>query len=72
MSGGVKEQGKIVSKGKVRARARKKIRPETGASGHVETQAEQGKPDDVENNVLTLVSVGYEAVSSGLSSAGTV
>ncbi|KAM4524568.1 uncharacterized protein PAE49_000831 isoform 1-T2 [Odontesthes bonariensis] len=69
MSGGVKEQGKLVSKGKVRARARKKVRPETGASGHVETQAEQG---DVENNVLTLVSVGYEAVSTGLSSAGTV
>ena len=70
--GGVKEQGKIISKGKSRAKTRKKMRPETGASGNVETQSEQEKPDDVQNNVLTLVSVGYETVSSGLNTAGTI
>ncbi|KAM9715591.1 uncharacterized protein ACNS7B_021854 [Menidia menidia] len=72
MSAGAKETGKTVSKGKARARARKKTIAETGASGQAETQAEQSKPEDVENNVLTLVSVGYEAVSSGLTAAGTV
>lgn len=71
-SGGVKDQGKVISKGKGRGRGRKKIRQETGAAGHVETQAEQCKPDDVESNVLTLVSVGYETVSSGLNASGTV
>ncbi|XP_062298655.1 uncharacterized protein si:ch73-127m5.2 [Scomber scombrus] len=72
VSGGVKDQGKVISKGKGRGRGRKKIRQETGAVGHVETQAEQCKPDDVESNVLTLVSVGYETVSSGLNATGTV
>ncbi|KAM7381284.1 hypothetical protein PAMA_012230 [Pampus argenteus] len=72
VSGGVKEQGKVISKGKGRGRGRKKIRQETGAAGHVETQAEHCKPDDVESNVLTLVSVGYETVSGGLNAAGTV
>ncbi|XP_070783546.1 uncharacterized protein [Enoplosus armatus] len=70
--GGVNEQGKVISKGKARGRARKKIRQETGAAVPVETNAEQCKPDDVENNVLTLVSVGYETVSSGLNATGTV
>lgn len=70
--GGVKEQGKTISKGKSRAKPKKKNREETGASGPAETQTEQEKPDDVQNNVLTLVSVGYETVSSGLSTAGTV
>ncbi|XP_018521526.1 uncharacterized protein si:ch73-127m5.2 [Lates calcarifer] len=72
VSEGVKEQGKVISKSKGRGKARKKLRPETGAAGPVETQAEQCKPDDVESNVLTLVSVGYEAVSSGLNAAGSV
>ncbi|XP_040922350.1 uncharacterized protein si:ch73-127m5.2 [Toxotes jaculatrix] len=72
VSGGLKEQGKVISKGKARGKARKKMRQETGAGGPVETQAEQCKPDDMEDNVLTLVSVGYETVSSGLSAAGTV
>ncbi|XP_041830379.1 uncharacterized protein si:ch73-127m5.2 [Melanotaenia boesemani] len=72
MSDGLKEHGKILSKGKVRARARKKTKPETGTSVPVESQEEQNKADDVENNVLTLVSVGYETVSSGLSTGGTV
>uniref|UniRef100_A0A3Q3A580 Si:ch73-127m5.2 n=1 Tax=Kryptolebias marmoratus TaxID=37003 RepID=A0A3Q3A580_KRYMA len=71
LSGGAKEQGKILIKSKERAR-KKKIRQESETSGPVVTQTEQGKPENVENNVLTLVSVGYEAVSSGLSAAGTV
>ncbi|XP_035528101.1 uncharacterized protein si:ch73-127m5.2 [Morone saxatilis] len=72
VSGGVSEQGKVISKGKGRGRAKKKIRQETGVPGPVETPVEQGKPDDVESNVLTLVSVGYETVSSGLNASGTV
>ncbi|XP_068439527.1 uncharacterized protein si:ch73-127m5.2 isoform X2 [Clinocottus analis] len=71
-SAGVKEPGKATSKGKGRGRVRKKIRQETGAAVPMETQAEQCKPDDVENNVLTLVSVGYETVSSELNADGTV
>ncbi|KAM9424776.1 uncharacterized protein KZ484_004636 [Pholidichthys leucotaenia] len=70
-SGGVKEQLKVISKSKSRIGAKKKIRQQPGASGPVETQTEQSKPDNVEN-VLTLVSVGYEAISSGINSAGTV
>lgn len=66
--GGPKDQGKVLSKGKSRARAKKKLRQES--PGPVEAQPEPSKPDDVEENVLTLVSVGYEAVSSGLSTAG--
>ncbi|KAA8581343.1 uncharacterized protein si:ch73-127m5.2 [Etheostoma spectabile] len=72
VSGGVKEPGKAISKGKGRGRARKKVRQDTGAAVPMEPQAEQCKTDDVENNVLTLVSVGYETVSSGLNVAGTV
>lgn len=72
VSGGTKEQGKVISKGKGRGKARKKTRQETGAVGFVENQAEQCNSDHVESNVLTLVSVGYETVSSGLSAAGTV
>ncbi|XP_059179975.1 uncharacterized protein si:ch73-127m5.2 [Centropristis striata] len=71
-SGGVKEQGKAITKGKGRVRARKKVRQEAPAAVPMETQAEQCKPDDVESNVLTLVSVGYETVSSGLNATGTV
>ncbi|XP_041818997.1 uncharacterized protein si:ch73-127m5.2 [Chelmon rostratus] len=72
VSGRVNEQGKVISKGKGRVRARKKTRQESGAAVPVETHVEQSKPDDVESNVLTLVSVGYETVSSGLNAAGTV
>ena len=72
VSGGVKEQGKVISKGKGRGKAKKKVRQDTGVVSPVETQAEQCKPDDVETNVLTLVSVGYETVSSGLNATGTV
>lgn len=71
VSGGVKEQGKMISKGKVR-RAKKKIRQDDGPAAPVEAPTEQCKPDDVETNVLTLVSVGYETVSSGLNATGPV
>uniref|UniRef100_G3NG25 Si:ch73-127m5.2 n=2 Tax=Gasterosteus aculeatus TaxID=69293 RepID=G3NG25_GASAC len=57
VSAGVKEPGRAISKGKGRGRSRNKIRQETGAAVPMETQAEQCKPDEVENNVLTLVSV---------------
>lgn len=73
MSGGLNEQGKVISKFKGRGKARsKKSRLETGAAGPVEIHEEQCKPDDVESNVLTLVSVGYETVSSGLNTTGTL
>ena len=72
VTGGVKDQGKVISKGKGRGKARKKTKQEAVAVGPVETPAEQYKPDDVEGNVLTLVSVGYETVSTGLNAAGTV
>ncbi|XP_068161656.1 uncharacterized protein si:ch73-127m5.2 [Antennarius striatus] len=67
--GGVDEQGKVILKGKGRGRGKKKRQE---AACPVETHEQQGKPDDVENNVLTLVSVGYETVSSGLTAAGPV
>ncbi|KAF7204053.1 uncharacterized protein si:ch73-127m5.2 [Nothobranchius furzeri] len=72
LSGGVKDHGKIIMKSKDRARVKKKITQESGSSGSIETQTELDKPDNVENNVLTLVSVGYDAVSTGLSAAGAV
>lgn len=72
VSGGVNEQGKVISKNKGRGKAKKKLRQDAGAAEPAETHAEQGKPDDVESNVLTLVSVGYETVSSGLNVTGTV
>ncbi|TKS89569.1 hypothetical protein D9C73_023695 [Collichthys lucidus] len=71
VSGGVNEQGKVISKNKGRGKAKKKLRQDAGAEP-TETHTEQGKPDDVESNVLTLVSVGYETVSSGLNVTGTV
>ncbi|XP_032430665.1 uncharacterized protein LOC116727378 [Xiphophorus hellerii] len=70
--GGMREQGKVVLKSKGQARDRKKIRMESGNSEVVVSHAEQSKPDNVQNNVLTLVSVGYETVSSGMNAAGTV
>ncbi|KAF0025668.1 hypothetical protein F2P81_022549 [Scophthalmus maximus] len=71
-SGGVKDQGKGISKGKGRGKARKKIRQETGAVVPAESQAEQCNPDDAEGDMLTLVSVGYEAVSGVHDAAGAV
>ncbi|XP_029934530.1 uncharacterized protein LOC115378411 [Myripristis murdjan] len=70
--GGVKGHGKVLSKAKGQGRGRKKLRPEMGAAATMETQAEQCKPDEVESNVLTLVSVGYETISSGLNATGPV
>lgn len=71
VSGGVKVQEKVISKGKGRGRVRKKMHQEAVAVGQVEAQTEQCKPE-VESNVLTLVSVGYETISSGLNPTGTV
>ncbi|XP_034050611.1 uncharacterized protein si:ch73-127m5.2 [Thalassophryne amazonica] len=71
-SEGDKEHGRLMTKPKVHGRGRKKMRLETETTGPVETQAGNSKPDNAENNVLTLVSVGYETVSSGLSTSGTV
>lgn len=71
--GGVSDQGKEISKAKGRGKAKnKKLRQENGAAVSVDTHAEQCKADSVENNVLTLVSVGYETVSGGLNAAATV
>lgn len=70
-SKGVKEQGKVISKGKGRGRVRKKVRPEAGELVPMETQVQECKTD-VESNVLTLVSVGYETISSGLNATGSV
>ncbi|XP_076007553.1 uncharacterized protein LOC143001707 [Genypterus blacodes] len=68
---GVKDPAKVLSKAKGQSRNKKKIITETGlAVPVVENQVEQCKPDEVEGNVLTLVSVGYETVSTGLDAAG--
>ncbi|KAJ4941153.1 hypothetical protein JOQ06_027440 [Pogonophryne albipinna] len=71
-SAGVNEKGKVISKGKARGKARKKISQESAAAVLIQTQAEQCQPDDAQGNVLTLVSVGYETVSSGLNTTGIV
>ncbi|XP_058477990.1 uncharacterized protein si:ch73-127m5.2 [Solea solea] len=71
VSVGGKDQGKIISKGKGRGKARKKIRHESAAVAPVETQTEHCKPDDVQRNVLMLT-LGYETVSSGVNGAGAV
>uniref|UniRef100_A0A3B3BKR2 Si:ch73-127m5.2 n=1 Tax=Oryzias melastigma TaxID=30732 RepID=A0A3B3BKR2_ORYME len=65
-SGGARDQGKSAAKAKTRVRARKKIKPDSGLAGPSETQAGPDKPDSEETNVLTFVSVGYEAVTGGL------
>ncbi|XP_077482622.1 uncharacterized protein LOC144093175 isoform X1 [Stigmatopora argus] len=62
---GIKEQGKAVLKSKGRSRAKKKVLQ--GSTADVETC----KTDGVQENVLTLVSVGYETVSTGLGSTPT-
>ncbi|KAF6717611.1 hypothetical protein FQA47_010235 [Oryzias melastigma] len=71
-SGGTRDQGKSAAKAKTRVRARKKIKPDSGLAGPSETQAGPDKPDSEETNVLTFVSVGYEAVTGGLNAAQTV
>ncbi|XP_057682379.1 uncharacterized protein si:ch73-127m5.2 [Corythoichthys intestinalis] len=62
---GIKEQGKAISKNKGRSRAKKKLLQENTV------EVEPCKTDDLQGNVLTLVSVGYEAVSTGLGSRPT-
>lgn len=57
---GIKEQGKAISKSKGRSRGKKKVHLENTA------EVEPCKTDDMQGNVLTLVSVGYETVSTGL------
>ncbi|XP_029954235.1 uncharacterized protein LOC115393388 [Salarias fasciatus] len=61
---GVAAPGRLVCKGKSRARAGKAARREAGGAGAGRSQAD--------SNVLTLVSVGYEAVSGGLNVEGSV
>ncbi|XP_019721160.1 uncharacterized protein LOC109513278 [Hippocampus comes] len=57
---GIKEQGKAISKSKGRSRGKKKVHQENTV------EVEPCKTDDMQGNVLTLVSVGYETVSTGL------
>ncbi|XP_035590418.1 uncharacterized protein si:ch73-127m5.2 isoform X2 [Oncorhynchus keta] len=70
--GGVKGQGKGSGKGKGRGRGRKKQLQESGTPVGVAMDTtqrqdqEHHQPEDVESSVLTLVSVGYETISSGL------
>ncbi|XP_011486644.1 uncharacterized protein LOC101166751 isoform X2 [Oryzias latipes] len=71
-SGGTRDQGKNAAKAKGRVRARKKMKQDSGLPGPSETQAGQAKPDPVESNVLTFVSVGYETVAGGLNAVQTV
>ncbi|XP_054609381.1 uncharacterized protein si:ch73-127m5.2 [Dunckerocampus dactyliophorus] len=59
---GVKEQGKVISKGKGPSRVKKEIHQEGGAASPVQPC----KMDDMQDNVITLVAVGYETVSTGL------
>ncbi|XP_049615167.1 uncharacterized protein si:ch73-127m5.2 [Syngnathus scovelli] len=56
----VKEQGKVISKSKGRTRGKKKVQQENT------TEVEPCKTEGMQGNVLTLVSVGYETVSTGL------
>ncbi|XP_067101615.1 uncharacterized protein si:ch73-127m5.2 [Osmerus mordax] len=65
---GVRGQGKGLGKG--RGRGRKKVRPECEAPVIMESQQQQS--EDVQSSVLTLVSVGYETISSGLTTPGAV
>ncbi|XP_077407246.1 uncharacterized protein LOC144038551 isoform X1 [Vanacampus margaritifer] len=57
---GIKEHGKAISKRKARSRGKKKVHHENVA------EVEPCKTDDMQGKVLTLVSVGYETVSTGL------
>ncbi|KAL0984093.1 hypothetical protein UPYG_G00136990 [Umbra pygmaea] len=75
---GVKGQGKGLGKGKGRGRGRKVCLQESGTpvavameTTHQQDQ-EHGQSEDVESSVLTLVSVGYETISSGLNSTGNI
>ncbi|XP_041757530.2 uncharacterized protein LOC121585166 [Coregonus clupeaformis] len=78
-AGVVKGQGKGAGKGKGRGRGRKKVRlQESGAPVGVamdttqQQDQEHCQPEDVESSVLTLVSVGYETISSGFNTTGQI
>lgn len=68
------EQGRETAKARGRSKARNKRMKQDGtataASIPMDTQGEPCKVDSVEDNVLTLVSVGYQ--TSGLSAATAV
>ncbi|XP_061787860.1 uncharacterized protein [Nerophis lumbriciformis] len=61
---GVKDQGRVVAKAKGRSRAKKKVRQDDGPAEA--GQVEPCRPDDMQDNLITLVAVGYETVSTGL------
>ncbi|XP_061911185.1 uncharacterized protein LOC133655231 [Entelurus aequoreus] len=61
---GVKDQGRVVAKAKGRSRAKKKVRQDEGPADP--GQVEPCRPDDMQDNLITLVAVGYETVSTGL------
>ncbi|XP_061911189.1 uncharacterized protein LOC133655234 [Entelurus aequoreus] len=61
---GVKDQGRVVAKAKGRSRAKKKVRQDEGPADA--SQVEPCRPDDMQDNLITLVAVGYETVSTGL------
>lgn len=73
----VGEQGKETPKARGRSKAKsKKVKLDssssTAATLPVDTQGEPCKADSIEDDVLTLVSVDYQSVSSGLSAATAV
>ncbi|KAM6951734.1 uncharacterized protein FYW47_015233 [Aplochiton taeniatus] len=82
--GGVKGHGKVMAKGKGTRKDRKKAKTNTESllptdtSVPMETSVsmnihpEQRQPENVESSVLTLVSVGYDTITSGLNTSGTV
>ncbi|XP_010862353.2 uncharacterized protein si:ch73-127m5.2 isoform X1 [Esox lucius] len=79
LAGGVKGQGKGLGKGKGRGRGRKKVPPQesgTPVDVAMDTTQQQDQEhchsEDVESSVLTLVSVGYETISSGLNATGQI
>ncbi|XP_061763676.1 uncharacterized protein si:ch73-127m5.2 [Nerophis ophidion] len=66
---GVKDEGRVLAKAKGRSRAKKKVRQDDGPAdpGQVDPgQVDPCRPDDMQDNLITLVAVGYETVSTGL------
>ncbi|CAL8283347.1 unnamed protein product [Merluccius merluccius] len=71
--GGVRGHVKVVSKGKGRGRGRKKARPaDAPAMETAEAAEESTQQQDAQNGVLTLVSVGYETISGGVDTTGSI
>lgn len=72
---GAGEPGTETPKARGRSKAKsKRTRQDSAAAASVpmDTHGESCKADGVEDNVLTLVSVGYQTVSSGLGAATAV